>query len=103
MLTLSSFKASCVINYCSSSREMVLLAIKAIKKSLWLKLRDSSELDPQPKISSLTGTIQYAIGCRPPCRKKKLSYARKAPLSNLQIANMSMFYEENNPSHSPTG
>lgn len=50
MLTLSSFKASCVINYCSSSREIVLLAIKAIK-SLWLKLHDLSELDPQPKLA----------------------------------------------------
>ena len=96
MLTLSSFKASCVINYCSSSREMVLLAIK----SLWLKLHDLSELDPQPKISSLTETIQYAIGL---LKKKKNSYARKAPLSNLQIANMSIFYEENNSSNFPTG
>lgn len=83
MLTLSSFKASCVINYCSSSREMVLLAIKAIKKSLWLKLRDSSELDPQPKISSLTGTIQYAIGCRPPCRKKKTFICKKGTIKQF--------------------
>ena len=53
----------------------------------------------------MTSAIQMQKGCRQtrplkPCEGKQItecSYARKAPFSNLQIANISMFYTRNNP------
>lgn len=95
MLTLSSFKASCVINYCSSCREIILLAIHAIY-ILWLKLHDLSELNAQPKMSSLTSTLKYVKGC---WQTKEFSMQKKAPQSHIQIAEMSLMRRMGFPYH----